>query len=180
MKIISKWLLKVLGWKIDDSAVKFPNKCIICVAPHTSNWDMPLGFITYKSMGKKASFLMKKDWFFFPLNIIFKAMGGIPVERSKSMSLTDQIANVFRSKKQFHLAITPEGTRKPNADWKKGFYYMALAAEVPIMIASLNYGKKKIIFHDLFVPTGDADKDLKEIKKYYTDAEAKHPENFVM
>ncbi len=107
-------------------------------------------------------------------------MGGIPVNRSKSMSLTEQIANVFKSKKQFHLAITPEGTRKANAEWKMGFYYIALAAEVPIMIASLNYGKKEIIFHDLFIPTGDAEKDLQIIKKYYVGAEAKHPENFIL
>ena len=180
MKTFSKYILRIFGWSINASAVDFPDKCVICVAPHTSNWDMPIGFFTYKSMGKKASFLMKKDWFFFPLNFPFKAMGGIPVNRSKSMSLTEQIANVFKSKKQFHLAITPEGTRKANAEWKMGFYYIALAAEVPIMIASLNYGKKEIIFHDLFIPTGDAEKDLQIIKKYYVGAEAKHPENFIL
>ena len=179
MKTLCKWILKLRGWTI-DADIDFPEKCVICVAPHTSNWDMPIGFMVYKAMGKKASFLIKKDWFFFPMNILFKVMGGIPVDRSKSMSMTDQITEVFNSKKEFHLAITPEGTRKPNGEWKMGFYYIALAAQVPIVIASLNYKQKKVIFHDKIVPTGNAEKDLEIIKGHYKEAEAKHPDKFIL
>lgn len=179
MRGFYKCILKLFGWSIEAN-VDFPDKCVICVAPHTSNWDMPLGFAVYKSMGKSASFLIKKDWFFFPMNLFFKAIGGIPVDRSKSMSMTDQIVEVFNSREQFHLAITPEGTRKGNAQWKMGFYYIALAANVPIIIASFNYEDKIITFHDMIKPSGDVDKDLLYIKEFYKGAKAKHPEKFLL
>jgi len=174
-----KWVLKLIGWSVEVK-IDFPKKCVICVAPHTSNWDMPLGFAVYGAMGKKASFLIKKDWFFFPMSLLFRAIGGIPVDRSKSMSMTEQITQIFDSQKEFHLAITPEGTRKANGEWKMGFYYIAQAAKVPIVIASFNYKEKKVTFHDVIFATGDAEKDLVCIKKYYKNAEAKHPERFLL
>lgn len=177
MKKIAAFLLKALGWKIEGGTA-YPKKCILCVAPHTSNWDLLLGKLVYASLGKQASFLMKKSWFFFPMNIIFKALGGIPVDRSKKNSLTDQLAEEFRSRKQFQLAITPEGTRKRNEEWKKGFYYIAMAAEVPIVIIIMNYGDKTIYFRDVFYPTGNVEEDMLKIKSYYKDAIGKHPENF--
>ena len=97
------------------------DKCIICAAPHTSNWDLFIGKLFYGAIGRKTSFMMKKEWFFFPLGLIFKAVGGIPVDRSRNTSLVDQMANKFAESKQFHLAITPEGTRKPNPNWKRDF-----------------------------------------------------------
>lgn len=169
----------MMGWTI-VSEIDFPDKCVICVAPHTSNWDMPIGYLAYTAMGRKASFLIKKDWFFFPMNILFNALGGIPIDRSKSMSMTDQIVEVFNSRDKFNLAITPEGTRKPNADWKKGFYYIALAAKVPIVVASFDYKNKVITFHETVSPTGDIEKEMAYIKSFYKDAHAKFPENFIL
>lgn len=179
MKGLSKFILKLIGWKVNIK-VEIPTSCVICVAPHTSNWDLPLGLLVYSSLGLKASFLMKKDWFFFPLNFIFKALGAIPVDRSKKNSLTSQVAEVFAEKKTFHLAVTPEGTRKANKDWKKGFYYIALEAHVPIMIASFDYKLKTITVEDNFIPTGDADKDMEVIKSYYKNITAKYPDKFLL
>lgn len=177
MKKICQSILNLLGWKIEKN-VDFPAKYIICVAPHTSNWDLILGKIVYGSMGMQANFLMKKSWFFFPMNIIFKSIGGIPVDRSKKNSLTDQMAEVASKRDYFHLAITPEGTRKHVDEWKKGFYYIALGAKLPIVISVLDYKDKTVYFKDLFYPTGNIEEDLPKIKTYYYGAQGKHPELF--
>lgn len=111
---------RLLGWKTNVTVPNY-DKCVICAAPHTSNWDLFIGKLFYGAIGRKTSFMMKKEWFFFPLGLIFRAIGGIPVDRSRNTSLVDQMANRFAGSKLFHLAITPEGTRKSNPNWKKGF-----------------------------------------------------------
>jgi 1-acyl-sn-glycerol-3-phosphate acyltransferase len=131
------------------------------------------------SIGRKASFLIKKEWFVFPFNFIFGSMGGVPVDRHKNTSVTDQMTNEFKKRETFHLAVTPEGTRKKAREWKKGFYYIAVKAKVPIMLAYIDYEKKEVGIKKLFHPTGDADADIKEIRSYYTGVTACHPHNFI-
>lgn len=177
MKNICKFILRLIGWRV-TGLTDLPSKCVICVAPHTSNWDLPLGLIVYKSIGRKASFLIKKEWFFFPMNLIFKLLGGIPVDRSRKTSLTEQMSEIYAKNETFQLAITPEATRKLNTEWKKGFYFIAMAANVPIVVAALDYGKKEVDFKMVLMPTGDVDKDIAEIKAYYKDVTAKHPQHF--
>lgn len=177
MKSLSRFILKLIGWKITGET-NLPNKSVICVAPHTSNWDLLLGLIVYKSMGRTASFLIKKEWFFFPMNLIFKALGGIPVDRSRKTSLTEQMADLYAKKTDFQLAITPEATRKLNTEWKKGFYFIAQAAQVPIVVAALDYGKKEADFKLILTPTGDIDADIEKIKACYKGVVARHPEYF--
>lgn len=168
---------KVLGWK---AVVNVPNydKCIVCAAPHTSNLDLIIGKLFYGSTGRKTSFMMKKEWFFFPLGLFFKAAGGIPVDRGRKTSLVDQMVSAFKEREKFHLAITPEGTRKANPNWKKGFYYIALKAQVPIVLIGIDYEKKTITAGKAVFPSGNIEQDLKEIKLYYKDFKGKHPENF--
>lgn len=178
MQKLSSFILRKAGWKI-EGITDFPPKCVICVAPHTSNWDLVMGKLVYSSLGKEACFLIKKSWFFFPMNIIFKAIGGIPVDRSKKTSLTEQMAKIFNERDSFQLAITPEGTRKKNAEWKRGFYYIALAAKVPILIAILDYKEKTVYFETVFHPTGNADEDIERIKSYYNNATGKHQERWL-
>jgi len=178
MKAICKWLLHVAGWKLGPLGDYVP-KCVICVAPHTSNWDFIIGKLFYASIGRKACFLIKKEWFVFPFNLIFGSMGGIPVDRNKKTSVTDQMAEEFAKRKTFHLAITPEGTRKKTTEWKRGFYYIAQKANVPVLVAYINYKEKKVGIITIFHPTGDADADMEKIRSYYTGITARHPANFV-
>lgn len=168
---------RLLGWKTNVT-VPFHDKCVLCTAPHTSNWDLLIGKLFYGSLGRDAHFMMKKEWFFFPLNLVFKAMGGIPVNRGKKNSLVDQMARRFAASKQFNLAITPEGTRKANPDWKKGFYYIALQAQVPIMLFGIDYPSKTISCTRTLIPSGDIEKDMREIKLYFKNFRGKHPEYF--
>ena len=170
---------KVLGWSEEVSVPAF-DKCIYCVAPHTSNWDLFLGKVAIASIGWDSGFMMKKEWFFFPLGYLFRWMGGIPIERKKHSSTVEAVAAVARERKTFHLAITPEGTRSANPDWKKGFYYIALAADIPIVLTAFDYAKKRISLTKVIRPTGDIEADMREIKAYFKDVTGKHPEKFVI
>ena len=178
-KIYSFIYYKLLGWKTNVTVPNY-DKCVICAAPHTTNWDLFIGKLFYGAIGRKTSFMMKKEWFFFPLGVIFKAVGGIPVYRGKRNSLVDQMAERFAASQKFNLAITPEGTRKANPHWKKGFYYIALKARVPILLIGIDYEKKTITATKEIIPSGDIDKDMQEIKLYFKDFKGKKPENFAI
>ncbi|EJX08540.1 acyltransferase family protein [gut metagenome] len=178
-KLYSFIYYKLLGWKADVTAPNYA-KCVICAAPHTTNWDLFIGKLFYGAIGRKTSFMMKKEWFFFPLGLIFKAVGGIPVNRGKKSSLVDQMAERFATSERFNLAITPEGTRKANPNWKKGFYYIALKAKVPILLIGINYATKTITANKVIIPSGDIEKEMKEIKLYFKDFKGKKPENFAI
>lgn len=175
---LCRWILHVIGWTIGPVGEDVP-KCVICVAPHTSNLDFTLGKLFYCAIGRKAKFLIKKEWFVFPLNILFKNMGGIPINRSKSSSTTKQLAEEFAVRDTFHLAITPEGTRKQATEWKKGFYYIALTAGVPIQVAYIDYGKKEVGIKATFFPTGDVDADILTIRSLYEGIKGYHAKNFI-
>ena len=178
MKGLCRWLLyQLMGWKLNVTE-PYPEKCITCLAPHTSNWDFLIGQFYARAEGMKTNFLMKKEWFFWPLGPVFKKMGGIPVWRSKHTSMTDNLAQTARERKHFILCITPEGTRKQNAEWKKGFYYIAQKAEIPILLYGVDYEKKVIACTKTLYPDGDIEGQMREIKLYYKDFKGKKPQNF--
>lgn len=178
LKSICNWLLfKLGGWSMKVT-VDHPSKFIIALAPHTSNWDFVLGQLYMRSQGLKINFLMKKEWFFWPLGSVFRRMGGIPVFRSKHTSMTDQLANEAKKRETFKLCITPEGTRSPNPDWKHGFYYIALKAGIPILLYGIDYKRKLIQCTKAIVPTGNLDQEMKDVKLYYKDFKGKYPEKF--
>ncbi len=180
IKKFCSWLLfKKMGWKLDVT-VDHPDKFVIALAPHTSNWDFVLGQLYMHSLGMKINFLMKKEWFFWPLGVIFRHMGGIPVHRSKHASMTDAIAHEASTRDSFKICITPEGTRSPNTDWKKGFYYIALKAQIPILLYGVDYEKKLIQCTQSIIPTGDIDSEMKEVKTYFKNFKGKYPENFMI
>ena len=101
-------------------------------------------------------------------------------DRSRKTSLVDQMVHKFAEYKKFNLAITPEGTRKANPNWKKGFYFIALKAQVPIVLIGIDYNKKTISATKAIMPSGDINKDMREIKLYFKNFKGKHPENFVL
>ena len=179
-KKFCNWLLyKHLGWTVDVTE-DHPEKFIICLAPHTSNWDFALGQIYSGSIGMKINFLMKKEWFFWPLGPIFKALGGIPVYRQKKTSMTDAMAEAAKKADTFRLCITPEGTRSKTEDWKKGFYFIALKAQLPILLYGVDYEKKLIRCTKTIIPMGDLEQDMRDIKLYFKDFKGKKPENFTI
>ena len=179
MRKLYTFLLKLFGWNY-ELPVEIPHKSVICVAPHTSNWDYVIGMIFYQSVGGKPHVLMKKEWFVFPLGYLLKSMGALPVDRKKRASVSEQMVEIFHSKNNFQLAIAPEGTRSKTDQWKTGFYYIALNAGVPITLAYIDYAKKEVGVKEIFYPTGDVEKDIEKIKNQYKDVRAKHPKRFVI
>lgn len=176
MRKIASYLLKMFGWKIDDHAPEGVKKCVIVVGPHTSNWDFVLGRLAFVHFGIKGKYLIKKELFFFPLGLILKAIGGIPVDRKKNNNMTEFAASLFQKNEELFLVFTPEGTRKYNPNWKKGFYYIALRAKVPIYICYMDYERKIGGFHSLFEPTGNVDEDIAYIKSIMGQYKGRFPE----
>lgn len=175
-----KTLLGLTGWKVEITAPR-RDKCVICVAPHTSNWDFIYGLFAYKSLGREANFLIKDFWFFFPMKYLMRALGGIPVPRKRNHgSLTQAVIKLFKTRSYVNLAVTPEGTRSVAERWKTGFLYIAEGAGVPVQLGVIDYVNKNIFIKEEFWPTGDVDKDMSEIKSYfrkYSDV-AKYPDKF--
>lgn len=168
-----------MGWQTDIT-VPQRRKSIICVAPHTSNWDFIVGMVFKKATGLSACFLMKQDWFFWPLGPVLKALGGIPTDRSRHQHLTDYLAGILTGADAMHLAITPEGTRSRNNHWKRGFYFVALKAGVPVQLYTIDYRNKVISCHKEIVPSGDIEADYKIINAYYAPLKAcaRYPDKF--
>lgn len=177
-RTLCRWILySLLGWT-KHVTVDHPDKYIICLAPHTSNWDFIIGQLYAHADGLKINFLMKKEWFFWPLGSLFRHLGGIPVWRDEHHSLTDVLAEEAKRQPAFHLCITPEGTRSLNPDWKKGFYFIALKAQLPILLYAVDYERKLIECTKVIVPTGDVDAQMREIKNFYKNYKGKRPELF--
>lgn len=155
-------------------------KCLICVAPHTSNADFALCELAYWSIGRRAGFLMKETWFFWPMGSFFRALGGIPVPRKRGSHLTDVIVEKFKTTPHMQLAVTPEGTRSRVCRWRTGFLHIARDADVPILLAVIDFGTKTVSLNTVYEPTGDVDEDIRRIKAFYraSGAQGKHPQLF--
>lgn len=140
--------------------------------------DFIIGKLFYTTIGRPHGFLMKKDWFFFPLGYLLKYMGGIPVNRSKKEDLVEKLSQYIHKKKELHIGITPEGTRSYRSEWKSGFYRIALAAGIPIQLAVIDYKNKEVGIFEVFNPTGDMEQDIDYIRRQYHKYQAKYPEKF--
>ena len=128
----------------------------------------------------KINFLMKKEWFFWPLGPIFRKMGGIAVFRDRHTSMTDNLAETAKRLSSFKLCITPEGTRSLNPEWKKGFYYIALKAGIPVLLYGVDFPDKRIVCKKTVIPSGNIDEDMRDIKLYFKDFRGKNPELFTI
>lgn len=178
MRSFSRLLYWLAGWTIIGDMPKHIKKCVILAAPHTSNWDFVIGRLGYYVLGVPVKFLIKKESFENPFGGLLKRMGGIPVDRGRSGNLVEEIARHFHKEPQLNVVITPEGSRKLVKRWKKGFYYIALKGDVPIVMGFLDYAKKEAGFGPTLYPSGDFDKDLAVITAFYEQKTAKFPENF--
>ncbi len=176
MKAISDFLLKQMGWEIVNQIPENVNKAVIIVAPHTSLCDTIIGKLGFWHLEVDSKLLIKKEAFNWPYGGLLKKLGGMPVNRSKSARLTDTVAQMFNEHDSLFITITPEGTRTLVKEWKQGFYYIALAAKVPIVLGVLDYKNKRGGMMKIFYPTGDFEKDIVEIQSFYKDIDGKHPE----
>lgn len=170
------WLLNLLGWKVK---VELPDtkKFVVVAAPHTSNWDFPLGILAAKAVNLEVNWIGKHTIFHWPFGWFFRALGGTPVDRSRKLDLIRQLKDLFEQSQSLVFALAPEGTRSKTDHWKTGFYHIARAAGVPIALAYLDFGKKEVGIGRSFYPSDDIDADFELIREFYKDKRGKNPQN---
>ncbi|PKH51854.1 acyltransferase [Tenacibaculum sp. Bg11-29] len=177
--MISKFIFTtILGWKFKGEFPKELKKYVLIGAPHTSWKDFLVGLFSKNITGTKLNFVGKKSLFKPPFGFIFKALGGAPIDRSKSMNVVDAIINVFNSKEEFRLAISPEGTRQFVEKWKTGFYYIATGANVPIVMLGFDFENKQVQLSKPFYPTGDINIDFAHFYEFYKNMKGDKPHLF--
>jgi 1-acyl-sn-glycerol-3-phosphate acyltransferase len=175
---ISKFVLRLMGWHTNAVLPESITQAVVIVAPHTSYWDFVIGRMTFWSSRLHIRVLIKKEVFFFPLGGLLRHLGGVPVARGKKNNLIDDVTELFRNDPFMVVVITPEGTRRKVRQWKKGFYYIAMEAKVPIALAFIDYATKTGGIGPLFYPTGDYEKDIVVIQDFYRGKTGRHPERF--
>jgi len=179
MRIVYKVILKLCGWTVPQEGLENLPKAVLVAAPHTSNLDFIIGYMTFRIMRRRIKFLIKKEAFKGPMGWFIKSMGGIPVDRHKKTNLVDQVVDIINEHEDILIMFTPEGTRKYNADWKSGFYWVALKAKVPIQLCLIDYKRKFGGFGPRLIPSGDYETDLAEMKAFASTITARVPENGV-
>lgn len=183
VRSICLWIFKWSGWKTDENLPPQIKKCIIIAAPHTSNWDFWYCMATFAIYRLRIRFTVKKEWMRFPFSLLMKPLGAIAIDRTprgpnnERPSFIDAMTDLFNAHQELIIVITPEGSRSKNEKWKTGFYHIAKAANVPILMGYVDYKKKTTgICNPLYV--SDYHTDMKKIMDFYKTIEAKYPENF--
>ena len=167
-------MLKTLGWRLGGELPNEP-KIILAGAPHTSNWDFIIAMAVILTTGIKLSTLMKEEAFIWPLSILWKWFGFIPTNRNSPTGIVGEVVSHFECNEKLWIGVTPEGTRGKTTQWKTGFLRIAHQADVPIVLMSLDYANKTWHFGRLFKATGDHNKDLAEIRDYFSNVTGKNP-----
>lgn len=142
MNFLAKLLIKLSGWKYESKIDTSVTHAVAIFAPHTSNWDFFYSILILRIIGFPLKIMMKKSFFVFPLSILLKRLGVVPVDRSKNTNFVKETARVMKLYTSFYIGIAPEGTRSRVNCWKTGFYYLALEANVPIIMGYLDYKNK--------------------------------------
>lgn len=159
---------KILGWTVTGYQPARTDQYVAIAIPHTSNWDFFLGVFS-RSIHRigNCRYLGKSSLFIPPFGWLFRWLGGYPVKRDKSHNYVQSVVKLFKEKPGFAICVAPEGTRKYTNKLKTGFYYIALEAQVPIILVKFDYAKKNVDFSTPFHPTGDFDKDMSYIVHYF-------------
>lgn len=165
---IAKFIFqKVMGWKIEGSFDPAIKKAVVIVVPHTSWHDFYIGAFTRRLLGVQINYIAKKELFQWPFGWYFKWMGGAPLDRTSGQNNVEAIAQIFKENDEFRLAMSPEGTRKKVLIWKTGYYYIAMAANVPIICIAFDYATKKVNINEPFFPTGNIDEDTIILRTFF-------------
>ena len=174
---LADMVLKLFGWRAEGSLADCP-KCVVVVAPHTSNWDFPVLMLVAVVLRVKVAWMGKHTLFRPPFGWIMRGLGGLPIDRSARHNMVEQAVESVHTHDRLLLAIPPEGTRKRAPYWRSGFYHIALGAQVPIALAYADYRRKVGGIGHVFVPSGDVDADMAIIRDFYSGVVGKRPDQF--
>lgn len=169
-----KWL-RLNGWTIGGSRPD-TKKAVIVAAPHTSNWDLAFTLAIAWVLDMRIRWVGKQELFKGPIGPLMRAVGGLPVDRSKRNNAVQAIASLFDEHEELYLIIPPEGTRSLAGRWKTGFYWIAVEAKVPIILGYVDFGRGRGGLGEIFEPTGDIEADFEALREFYSDIRGKKPE----
>lgn len=179
MRTFAGKILQAQGWKItgDYGSLK---KSVTIFAPHTAHIDYYYGKLGFTELGVRFKFLSKKELFFFPMNLVMRKLGSIPVRGVKGQNAIYHVVEMLNNSEELHIVVSPEGWVKRRTKWNKGFFYMAQKANVPIAVATLDYEKKEMGVKSIIYDTSDFKTVLTEIKTVYKNVKGKNPEQFAI
>lgn len=178
MKWIFKLFFQLKGWKVVGEAPKL-KKYVMLAAPHTSNWDFIYALAAFYILDIPVKYTIKKELFFFPLGMLLRVMGGIAIDRNNKGGMVGHMVELFTKKEELVILITPEGTRSYSPQWKKGFYYVALGANLPVVLGYLDYGKKHAGIGPVIYLSLDFEGDIEKMKEFYRNIQPRFPEKGV-
>jgi 1-acyl-sn-glycerol-3-phosphate acyltransferase len=178
-KGLSLAILKLAGWQVLGHLPEHAKKSVLIAAPHTSNWDLPMTLMVAFALELRPRWMGKASIFRWPFGGLMRWLGGIAVERSQSNNLVATSAQaIVDAREPLQLIVPPEGTRSKTRHWKTGFYYIAHGAQVPIVMAYMDYANKRSGLGPLFEPTGDVEADMARIKAFYQPFKGKNADQF--
>lgn len=179
LRAFSVGFLKLTGWKVEGSLPPGAEKSVLIAAPHTSNWDLPYTLMVAFALRLNIYWMGKEQLFKPPFRGLMMWLGGVPVVREKSSNVVEaSILAIGQVEGPVQLIVPPEGTRDKTRYWKTGFYYIALGAKVPIVMAYMDYKKKISGLGPVFVPSGNLDADMAAIKAFFAPFKGKNADQF--
>ncbi len=179
LRAASLAFLRLNGWTVEGRLPDEARKCVLIAAPHTSNWDLPYTLVSAFALHLNIRWMGKRSIFRFPFGGLMRWLGGIPVDRSTANNLVSaSAAALVAAEGPIQLVVPPEGTRGKTRHWKTGFYYIALEAQLPIVLTSLDYHRKRAAVGPVFRPSGDIDADMVEIKRFYAGVRGRNASQF--
>jgi hypothetical protein len=176
-KFIGRTVMKIIGWRVAGALPDCP-KMVITIAPHTTNWDFPIGVMVMWALDLRLTFAGKHSLFFWPFSVWLKAIGGIPVDRRAANGLVGALVNEFAARDKLIYALSPEGTRTLTAGFRSGFLHVARQANVPIVLGYFDYEQRLIAFDQTYIPSGAAPEqvafDLEQMVTFYRPIQGKY------
>ncbi len=174
---VGRAFLAAIGWRFIGEVPNLP-RVVLVVAPHTSNWDFPVGIAAMLALGLDARWIGKDTLFRPPLGPLLRFLGGIPVDRSAPEGVVADAARRLRTEDRLFLTLSPEGTRRKVERWKTGFHRMARQAGVPVWPVAFDYSRKAVVLFPVFTPTDDVEADVRALRSLFTPAMARYPGQF--
>ncbi len=166
LRIFARMVLRLCGWTLLDLPHR-PVKSVVIAYPHTSNWDFPLTLLALLALPFRAQWVGKDTMFGGLRGPILRAIGGVSVNRRERTGFVERVVSEFESRDTFNLVIATEGTRALQTGWKSGFYRMAIAAKVPLVLGVVDYSKREVGLLATVELSGDEAADMARIAECY-------------
>jgi len=172
---VARFLLWLGGWTVVGGKPPV-RKAVLIAAPHTSNWDGFWAIVFKVFVRLDVKWFVKDSMFWFPLSLLLRVNGAIPLDRGRARSSVNQAIEAFDGSEDFYLGLAPEGTRSRTSTWKSGFYRIAEGANVPVVLGFLDYGTRRLGLGPMITLTGDRDADMAIIESFYVALTGRRPE----